>query len=396
MLLVSLLLSLGNAANADSIRFPTAGDPPAAVAVAHPLALPSEVGMRVTELLRAEEAVVAEVQRGGFPGAAIAIGRWDRTVVERGVGRLDWNVGAPVVDPDFTIYDLASLTKVIATTTAVMLLVEDGRMQLDAPVSHYLPNFYGPGKEFVTVRHLLLHNSGLPAGADIWAPTPEGSSARALTVPLRAVAGQRVEYSDIGFVVLWAAAEAAYGGPLYRLLDERVFGPLDMRSTTFLPGRWCERCAPTGQTKDGAAFRGVVHDPTARRIGGITGNAGLFSTVHDLTRFAAMLAMGGEVDGVRVLERETIERFTRRQAGAGTRALGWDTPGSGGGGAAGVQISSSAFGHTGFTGTSLWVDPDRGTWVILLSNRTFEPRAPNRIQAVRRTLHDFVAVSAAP
>jgi CubicO group peptidase (beta-lactamase class C family) len=109
-----------------------------------------------------------------------------------------------------------------------------------------------------------------------------------------------------------------------------------------------------------------------------------------------MLAMGGEVDGIRVLERETIERFTRRQAGAGTRALGWDTPGPGGGGGAGVQISPSAFGHTGFTGTSLWVDPDRGTWVILLSNRTFDPRAPNRIQAVRRALHDFVAVSAAP
>jgi serine-type D-Ala-D-Ala carboxypeptidase len=396
MLFMSLLLTLANPANADSIRFSNAGEPPARVVVSHPIASASEVGMRLTELLRAEESVVAEVQRGGFPGAAMAIGRWNYTVVERGVGRLDWNVGAPLVDPDFTIYDLASLTKVIATTTAVMLLVEDGRMQLDAPVSHYLPHFYGAGKEFVTVRHLLLHNSGLPAGADVWASTPEGSLARALNVPLRAAAGQRVEYSDIGFVVLWAAAEAAYGGPLYRLLDERVFGPLEMRSTTFLPGRWCERCAPTGQTREGASFRGVVHDPTARRIGGITGNAGLFSTVHDLTRFAAMLAMGGELDGIRVLERETIERFTRRHGGAGTRALGWDTPGPGGGGGAGVQISASAFGHTGFTGTSLWVDPDRGTWVILLSNRTFEPRAPNRIQAVRRALHDFVAVSAAP
>jgi CubicO group peptidase (beta-lactamase class C family) len=277
-----------------------------------------------------------------------------------------------------------------------MLLVEDGLMQLDAPVGYYLPEFRGHGKEFVTVSHLLAHTSGLPAGADLWSTTADGSLSRALAVPLRASPGQRVEYSDIGFIVLWAAAEAAYGGPLYRLLDERVFGPLEMRSTTFLPGRWCDRCAPTEQRKDGTEFRGTVHDPAARRLGGITGNAGLFSTVHDLSRFAAMMAMGGELDRVRVLRRETIDRFTRRQRGSGTRALGWDTPSAGGTGAAGLQISPSSFGHTGFTGTSLWVDPERGTWVVLLSNRTFEPRAPNRIQAVRRAVHDLVAASAAP
>jgi serine-type D-Ala-D-Ala carboxypeptidase len=395
MMLLALVLALGTLVPADSVRSSSsaAADPGA---LRHPLASAADVGMRFSELLRAEAAVVEEVQRGGFPGAALAIGRWDRTVVERGIGQLGWGPGAPAVHPDHTIYDLASLTKVVATTTAVMLLVEDGRMQLDAPVGHYLPEFRGWGKEFVTIGHLLAHTSGLPAGADVWAATPAGSLSRALAVPLRSSPGLRVEYSDIGFVVLWAAAEAAYGGPLYRLLDERVFGPLEMRSTTFLPGRWCDRCAPTEQRKDGTEVRGVVHDPTARRLGGITGNAGLFSTVHDLSRFAAMLAMGGELDGVRVLQRQTIERFARRQTGAGTRALGWDTPAAGGSGAAGMQISSSAFGHTGFTGTSLWIDPERGTWVILLSNRTFEPRAPNRIQAVRRAVHDWVASAAAP
>jgi serine-type D-Ala-D-Ala carboxypeptidase len=394
-MLLPLLLALGTTLPVDSVRVSPPGAPDPGP-LAHPLVAPSEVGMRFSELLRAEEAIVAEVQRGGFPGAALAIGRWDRTVVERGIGRHGWGPGAPDVHPDYSIYDLASLTKVVATTTAVMLLEEDGRIQLDAPVAHYLPAFRGHGKEFVTVRHLLAHTSGLPAGADIWATTPSGSLSRALAVPLRASPGMRVEYSDVGFVILWAVAEAASGEPLYRLLDERVFGPLGMRSTTFLPGALCERCAPTEQRKDGTEFRGEVHDPMARRLGGITGNAGLFSTVHDLARFAAMLASGGELDGVRVFEESTIRKFTRRQTGAGTRALGWDTPRFGGGGSAGEQMSASAYGHTGFTGTSLWIDPDRGTWVILLSNRTFQPRGPNRIQAVRRALHDWVASAAAP
>jgi serine-type D-Ala-D-Ala carboxypeptidase len=395
-MLLPVLLTLGVLVHADSSVAPRAAvglDPGAA---RHQLADAAAVGLRHADLLRAESIVRDEVRRGGFPGAALAVGRWDRTVVERGIGTLDWLAGAPAVDPDLTVYDLASLTKVVAATTAVMILVEDGRMELDAPVSRYVPEFSGGGKERVTVRHLLAHTSGLPAGADIWATSAAGSLARAIAVPLRALPGRQVEYSDIGFVLLWEAAERAHGRPLHRLLDERVFGPLGMRSTTFLPGRWCDRCAPTEQRKDGTEIRGVVHDPTARRVGGITGNAGLFSTVHDLSRFAAMMAMDGELDGVRVLKPETIRRFTSRVPGAGTRALGWDTPNPGGTGAAGVQISSTAFGHTGFTGTSMWIDPERGTWVILLSNRTYEPRAPNRIQAVRRAIHDRVAGAAAP
>jgi serine-type D-Ala-D-Ala carboxypeptidase len=375
-------------------------DPPASpgadrVPNSHGLALASEVGLSAVDLFRAQEAVRLEVARGGFPGAALAIGRWGKTVVERGVGRLDRTLGAPEVDPDLTIYDLASLTKVVATTTAVMLLVEDGKLDLDAPVRHYLPAFGGGAKDWVTVRHLLAHTSGLPAGADIWAPTPEGSLQRAIAVPLRFGVGSQVVYSDVGFIVLWAVAERAAGEPLYRMLDRRVFGPLQMLSTTFLPGQWCERCAPTEQRKDGTEIRGVVHDPNARRLGGIAGHAGLFATVHDLTRFAAMMANGGELDGVRVLEERTIREFTRRQPGAGTRALGWDTSSrSASGGASGVRMSPQAYGHTGFTGTSLWIDPDRGTWVVLLSNRTYQPQGPNRIQAVRRSVHDLVATAA--
>jgi serine-type D-Ala-D-Ala carboxypeptidase len=356
----------------------------------HRLEPPPVVGFTRAELDRAVASVEMEVDRGSFPGAAIAIGRWNRTVLERGFGTLDRGLGSPFVDPDHTIYDLASLTKVVAATTAVMLLVEDGRMHLDAPVSRYLPEFSGGDKDGVTIRHLLAHNSGLPAWTETFAHSPEESLRRAIRTPLRARPGQRVEYSDVGFVVLWAAAEAAHGGSLVELLEERVFQPLEMGFTMFNPGSACVRCAPTAH-QDG--FRGVVHDPIARRLGGVTGNAGLFSTAHDLSRFAAMLVNGGELDGVRVLQRSTIEQFTRRQPGAGSRALGWDTPNARGTGAGGIRISSSAFGHTGFTGTSLWVDPERGTWVILLSNRTFMPVGPNRMQAIRRELNDRVAAS---
>jgi CubicO group peptidase (beta-lactamase class C family) len=214
-----------------------------------------------------------------------------------------------------------------------------------------------------------------------------------MRAPLEHAPGMHVEYSDVGFVVLFAAAERAAGEPLYRLLDRRVFGPLRMTSTSYVFGEGCRRCAGTAR-RMGDAFRGKVHDPVSRRLGGIGGNAGLFSTVHDMARFAAMLANGGELDGVRVLRASTIRQFAQRQPGTGTRALGWDTPGRPGTGASGTRVSQSSFGHTGYTGTSLWIDPERGTWVVLLTNRTYDTEGSNRMQALRRTLHDRVADSA--
>lgn len=399
MILLSAVLSLVVAAPVDAVPASSREllDSDSAEIVSeihHSLVAPETAGFRAADLTRAVESVERAIRRGSFPGAAIAIGRRDQVVVEEGVGHLDWYAGSAPVDPDLTVYDLASLTKVVATTTAVMLLYEDGKIGLDTPVRTYLPAFSGGSKDHVTIRHLLTHTSGLPAGASIRAATPEESLARAIATPLVRAPGSRVVYSDIGFIVLAAAAEKAAGEPLYRLLDRRVFGPLQMRSTTFLPGEWCERCAPTMQRRDGSFHRGIVHDPLAQQLGGIAGHAGLFSTAHDLARFAAMLASGGELNGVRVLKEETLRLFTRRQPGADTRALGWDTPDPRGAGAAGQEMSPSSFGHTGFTGTSLWVDPVRGTWTVLLSNRTFEPRGPNRMQALRRQLNDLVVLAA--
>jgi CubicO group peptidase (beta-lactamase class C family) len=340
----------------------------------------------------AQAAVRAQLAAGAFPGAAIAIGRQDRSVVLEGVGKLAWGKGMPSVDPERTVYDLASLTKVVATTTALMVLHQEGRIDLDAPVSRYVPEFSGGKKDEVTIRHLLTHTSGLPAGAGTSGGRDEALR-KLIRTPLERAPGEAVEYSDVGFVVLWEAATRAAGEPLYTLLDREVYGPLKMRSTTFVPGRACVTCAPTFTDK-GSPVRGIVHDPTARKLGGITGNAGLFSTARDVGRFAAMLANGGELDGVRVLKEETIREFATPQPGAGKRALGWDTPGPVGAGGAGLKISKAAFGHTGFTGTSLWIDPERGTWTVLLSNRTYEPQTPNRMQSLRRRVNDKVAVAA--
>ena len=352
---------------------------------------PAQAGLDPSQLDAAVAAVRAEVARGAFPGAVLGVGRGADLVLLEGIGETSW--GGPAVNTSTTVYDLASLTKVVATTTAVMLLVEDGRIDLDAPVQRYLPEFSGGAKALVTVRHLLTHTSGLPAWADVEGLPAGEAMRRILHAPLDNQPGDEVEYSDLGFVTLWATAERAAGEPLEELLEARVFAPLAMTGAHFLPGDGCASCAPTLQTSS-RTFQGVVHDPIARALGGVAGNAGLFSTAGDLVRFAAMLAQGGELDGVRVLKEETIRAFTARQPGAETRALGWDTPERDGSGAAGRRISPRAFGHTGYTGTSLWVDPDRGTWTILLTNRTFEPRAPNRIQALRRGVHDDVALAA--
>ncbi|MEW5927792.1 MAG: serine hydrolase domain-containing protein [Gemmatimonadota bacterium] len=381
------------AAPSDSLRL-AASAPRADVATLdsyHELPSAAAAGLSLTSLIRAEAAIADEVRRGAFPGAALAVGRRGQVVVERGIGTTGWTAGDVPVDPDRTVYDLASLTKVVATTTALMLLVEDGRVELDAPVSRYLPEFYGGGKEAVTIRHLLTHTSGLPAWAEIWGRTPEEALGRAVRMQLQSAPGARVEYSDIGFVVLFAAAERAAGEPIFRLLDRRVYGPLKMRYTTYAAGQGCTICASTARTQ-GDAFQGKVHDPIARQLGGIAGNAGLFSTAHDLARFAAMLANEGELDGVRVLKAETVRMFGRRQAG--NRALGWESPNRGGGGAAGTRISPNAYGHTGYTGTSIWIDPDRGTWAVLLTNRTYQTEANNRMQTLRRTVNNWVAAAA--
>ena len=368
---------------------------PAVIAAAHAVPMPTVRADDVLPKLArrplegAMAAVRAEVRRGAFPGAALALGRGSQAELVQGVGAAR---AGEDVDAERTVYDLASLTKVVATTTAAMLLYEDGRLELDAPVSRYLPEFSGGDRDAVTMRHLLAHTAGFPAGGKPRGATADKRLASLIGTPLKRQPGAKVEYSDVGFVVLFAALERAAGEPVPALLDRRVWEPLGMASTGYAPGAECERCAPTYRNAAGKPVYGVVHDPIARALDGVAGNAGLFSTAGDLSRYAAMLASGGVLEGVHVLKPETIDAFAVRQVG--TRALGWETPSANGTGPVGRSMSDRAFGHTGFTGTSLWVDPEHKTWAVLLTNRVYNTEAPNRIQKLRRTVHALVTEAA--
>jgi CubicO group peptidase (beta-lactamase class C family) len=340
-------------------------------------------------LVAADKEVREQLDRGAFPGAALVVGVGRQQVYSSGVGRVGWTDGAEPVDAARTMYDLASLTKAVATTTAVMLLVEDGRMRLDDPVSRYVPEFAGGKGRGATIRQLLSHTAGTRAGAVDMNQDAAPSAARRylVTRPLALEPGKDVLYSDIGFVVLWTAAERAAREPLPRLLERRVWAPLGMRSTRFWPAAECAACAPTLRLSTGEPYRGGSYDEVGRALHGVGGNAGLFTTGADLGRFAAMIANGGELDGVRILRRETIDAFLRPEPGAGSFALGWVTYCREGKVPDHVACKDVyAIGHTGSTGTALWIDPATRTWMVLLTNRVYEPRRKVDMQRVRRAV----------
>jgi CubicO group peptidase (beta-lactamase class C family) len=345
-----------------------------------------------------ETLVGKQVRGGAFPGAAFSVGVRDREMEETGLGRLEWGKTAPPVDPDGTMYDLASLTKVVGTTAAVMALVDDGKMGIDDHVSKYLPTFTGEGREKVTIRHLLTHTSGLSSGAKLKGSSRGERLAYYIAhAPIYTQPGKKVVYSDGGFIILAEAAERAAHEPLSRYLQHRVYAPLGMTATRWQPGAGCAACAPTLTLKDGKPFRGKTNDPISRDLGGVSGNAGLFSTAHDVGRFAAMIANGGELDGVRVLKPATVAEFTHAQPKAGTRGLGWEIFCREGTVPDAVGCKEPyAYGHTGYTGTSMWIDPVRGVWVVLLTNRTFNPTAPNPLRSLRRRIFSLAAAKEPP
>jgi len=352
--------------------------------------------MSAARLAKIDHVIQRGMTAGGYPGAAVVVGRRGSAVWEKGFGRLGWKSSDPSVDAQSTIYDLASLTKVVGTTTALMILYDDGKISLDDPVSKFIPEFSGGNKDLVTIRLLLEHRSGLPAGRDIWrmASSPADARRAVLETPLYFRPGQYYEYSDLGADVLGFVVEAASGKPLDQFLSERVFTPLGMINTSYRPSDTLKaRIAPTEDNPPrGYPLRGEVHDENAYALGGIAGHAGLFSTAADLSVFAQMMLNGGEFDGKRLIADSTVALFTRRAAA--TRALGWDT--CGGTGSCGKYLSDRAYGHTGFTGTSLWIDPDRQMFVILLTNRVHEARAKRPsavIEDIRADLADAAVLS---
>lgn len=374
---------------------------------------PASVGMSEAGLARLDSVLVTALADSAAPGAALAVGRHGRLVRLRGYGRLDWDEGSAPVTPS-SIYDLASLTKVVGTTTAAAILWQEGVLELDAPVIRYLPWWAGghADKRGVTVRQLLIHRGGLPPFRRFFLEM-EGREAyqRAIAdLELEYAPGDSTVYSDIGLMTVAFIVEELTGRSLDSFLQERVWRPLGMGDTSFAPTKeLLPRIAPTevDTSYRHTHVHGVVHDENAYALGGVAGHAGLFSSARDLAVFAAMMLNGGAAPPcggagltgvpcsgrrpaeVRILRPETVAYITARHDESSSRALGWDTPS--GQSSAGDYFGPDAFGHTGFTGTSIWMDPDLDLFVVLLTNRVNPTRDNQRHVPLRRAVHDAAA-----
>jgi CubicO group peptidase (beta-lactamase class C family) len=359
---------------------------------------PADVGLSSAALDSTADFLRQKVREGAFPGGVLVVGRRGAVAYTAPVGRYGDDDPRPVNEN--TIYDLASLTKVIGLTTAAMFLVADGDLDIDARVVDYVPEFTGTGKVGVLVRHLLTHTSGLPAWVPLYLETADADGAlqRIYGMKLENPPGDHYSYSDLGAILLTQIVQRVAGVPLDTFLHERVFKPLGMSQTRFRPQfELRDRIAPTEMDPwRGRLLRGEVHDENAFHLGGVSGHAGLFSTGPDLARFAVWLldAYHGRLgdDPRPELPGALVREFTRRQPGpeGSTRALGWDTPTPGGGLSSGHLLDPSSFGHTGFTGTSIWIDPARELFIILLTNRVHPTRDNRALLPIRGIVADMV------
>jgi len=335
------------------------------------------------------------IDQGAFPGAAVAVTHHGRLIALKALGRFTYELNSPPVMPT-TLFDLASLTKVVATTAMAMVLYERGLLDLDTPVTAITPEFNHAAEKDsrrgnVTLRMLLGHSSGLPAYEKLFlkSRTRDELLQAAFVTPLAADPGIRAEYSDIGFIILGTALERLADEPLDRFCQREIFAPLGMANTTYNPPPKIRVEIPP--TNDDQTFRhrviqGEVQDENASVLGGVAPHAGLFAPAIDLARFSQCMLDGGR----RILRPETVALFTRREcAPAGTsRTLGWDTPSVPS--QAGKYFSENSFGHLGYTGTSLWDDPQRQLSIILLTNRTWPDCSNRAIKQVRPRFHDAV------
>jgi CubicO group peptidase (beta-lactamase class C family) len=343
---------------------------------------------------RAFDVLRQAIAERAFPAASIAVTHQGNLVALNALGRLNYEPTSTPVATE-TIFDLASVSKVVATTSMAMVLYQRGLLDPEAPVAAIVPEFIGtPGhstRRAVTLRMLLAHSSGLPGYEKLFlrVKTREEILAAAFITPLTAAPGTRVEYSDIGFIILGVALERIADEPLDRFCQREVFGPLGMRHTLFNPPPALRTSIPP--TADDRSFRhriiqGEVYDQNASVLGGVAAQAGLFAPAQDVAIFANALLAGGDP----IVRPETLAVFTRREsAPPGTsRALGWDTPSSPS--QSGKYFSAASFGHLGYTGTSLWLDPARQLSVTLLTNRTWPDSSNLAIKQVRPLFHDAV------
>ena len=333
------------------------------------------------------------------------IGRRDTVLFAKAYGHLTWGSKSAAVSINDTFWDLASLTKVVATAPSLMLLVERGKVGLDTPVVRYIPEFNGPGTAAITVRHLLTHTSGLRGTLPLRDAPDSATALRMVFTTTPVVApGSRMVYSDLNGILLGEIVHRVSGQPFDVFVKREVYAPLGLdQQMMFRPPKRLEaRIAPTGLWH-GHPVAGLVNDPSAARLGGVAGHAGLFATASALGRYAQfMLGEGSPPRGPRILKSETVHQFTQvavaARRGASARTLGWEALPTGEEvSSAGTLLGSRSYGHTGWTGTSLWIDPDRDLFILLLTNRAFDPRTRHsftKLHEIRGRVADAAARAA--
>jgi CubicO group peptidase (beta-lactamase class C family) len=359
--------------------------------------LSDATGDQDKQFQRAFDVLRSGIAQRAFPGAAVGITHHGKLIAHKGLGHFTYDAGSPAVLAE-TVYDLASVTKVVATATACMILHERGQLKLEQPLAELLPEFAAtssqtkdPRRRQVTLHMLLSHASGLPAYIKLFQTAQSKAELLtvALQVPLAADPGSRAEYSDIGFIFLGEVIQKLFGQPLDQFCRAEIFAKLGLSNITFNPPANLKPLIPP--TEDDQTFRhrliqGEVNDENASVMGGVAGHAGCFASALDVSDIAHCLLLGGTP----LVKSSTLEIFTRREdfPPGTSRTLGWDTPSQPS--QSGKYFSDRAYGHLGYTGTSLWIDPDRQLSVTLLTNRTWPDRTAQSIKQIRPAFHDAV------
>lgn len=357
------------------------------------LGTPEEAGFNSARLQWTNQVLERWTQERRVPGAVLAIGRRGMLLEPRAFGHASLQPYETDLSPD-AIYDLASVTKVVATTTCALILIDRGYMRLDDTVRTFIPEFSHEG---VTIRHLLTHTSGLPAWRPLYqnAATPEAMFSALLEVPLEYETGSHVVYSCLGYILLGKIIERLCNQPLNEVATQHVFQPLGMHDTMYLPDSdRCQRAVPTEMNRvTGHYLQGIVHDENARHLGGVSGNAGLFSTADNLAVFCQMLLNQGTYGNTRILSPAIVELATTDHTAHldDSRGLGWVVKGTRRYSSAGDLFSARSFGHTGFTGTSLWIDPERELFLVLLTNGVHPVRGSGQHIRLRPLVANTVA-----
>ncbi len=347
---------------------------------------------------RIDRAVEAAMELELTPGCVIVAGRHDGGVFEKSYGRLSYDSNSSKVTLD-TVYDLASLSKTMGCATSVMVLVDQDKLSVSDSVSKYIPGMNTPDKKDITIEQCLLHRAGFIADNPIkdYANGPQAALEKIYTNKLKYEPGKHYEYSDVSFIVLGELVKAVSEQPLNEFAKAKVFEPLGMKNTAYLPPEaWHDRTAPTEKRK-GEWIIGQVHDPRALALGGFAGHAGVFGTAPDVARFCRMILNKGELDGQRILSPETVEEMTKPRSltdpdnGTTLRGYGFDIDTKHSSGPRGKLFpKGKSFGHTGYTGTSLWIDPTHDAFVVLLTNRV-HPDDDLDIKALRRKISTIIA-----